>query len=33
MKALASPKVQAILDGASPRRVIARPPALVNVVA
>ena len=30
--ALASAKVQAILDGADPRRVIARPPALVNVV-
>ena len=30
--ALALPKVQAILDGAAPRRVIARPPNLVNVV-
>ncbi len=30
--ALASPKVQAILDGAEPRRVIVRPPTLVNVV-
>ena len=31
--ALASPKVQASLDGAEPRKVIARPPKLVNVVA
>jgi leucyl-tRNA synthetase len=31
--ALASPKVQAMLNGAAPRRVIARPPNLVNVVA
>ena len=30
--ALASPKVQAALDGASPRKVIARPPRLVNLV-
>jgi leucyl-tRNA synthetase len=30
--ALALPRVQAILDGAAPRRVISRPPNLVNVV-
>jgi leucyl-tRNA synthetase len=30
--AMALPKVQAILDGAAPRRVIVRPPNLVNVV-
>ncbi|MGI8808969.1 MAG: leucine--tRNA ligase [Acidimicrobiales bacterium] len=30
--ALASPKVQAALDGAEPRKVIARPPRLVNIV-
>ncbi|HJV08844.1 MAG TPA: class I tRNA ligase family protein, partial [Acidimicrobiales bacterium] len=30
--ALASPKVQAALDGAEPRKVIARPPKLVNIV-
>jgi leucyl-tRNA synthetase len=31
--ALASPKVQAVLGGAPPRKVIARPPRLVNLVA
>jgi leucyl-tRNA synthetase len=31
--ALASPKVQQALAGAEPRRVIARPPNLVNIVA
>jgi leucyl-tRNA synthetase len=30
--ALASPKVQEVLDGGEPRRVVARPPRLVNVV-
>ncbi len=30
--ALASPKVQTALDGAEPRKVIARPPRLVNIV-
>ena len=30
--ALASPKVQAALDGGAPRKVIARPPRLVNIV-
>ena len=30
--ALASERVQAYLDGGEPRRVIARPPKLVNVV-
>jgi leucyl-tRNA synthetase len=30
--ALASPKVQAVLEGAAPRKVIARPPKLVNLV-
>jgi len=30
--ALASPKVRAALDGAEPRKVIARPPKLVNLV-
>ena len=30
--ALASPKVQEVLDGATPTRVIARPPRLVNLV-
>jgi len=30
--ALASPKVQAALDGATPRKVIAPPPRLVNLV-
>jgi leucyl-tRNA synthetase len=30
--ALASPKVQAALEGAEPRKVIARPPKLVNIV-
>jgi len=30
--ALASPKVQAALDGGEPRKVIARPPKLVNIV-
>ncbi|HEX2047126.1 MAG TPA: leucine--tRNA ligase [Acidimicrobiales bacterium] len=30
--ALASPKVQAALDGATPRKVVARPPRLVNLV-
>jgi hypothetical protein len=30
--ALASPKVQAALDGTTPRKVIARPPRLVNLV-
>ena len=30
--ALASDKVVAALDGAEPRRVIARPPRLVNIV-
>ena len=30
--ALASPKVQAALEGAAPRKVIARPPRLVNIV-
>jgi leucyl-tRNA synthetase len=30
--ALASPKVQAVLEGAAPRKVIARPPKLVNIV-
>ena len=30
--ALASPKVRAALDGATPRKVIARPPKLVNIV-
>jgi leucyl-tRNA synthetase len=31
-QALASPKVQAALEGAEPRKVIARPPKLVNIV-
>ena len=30
--ALASPKVVAALDGATPKKVIARPPKLVNIV-
>jgi len=30
--ALASPKVIEVLDGAEPRRVISRPPKLVNIV-
>jgi len=31
-RALASPKVAAALNGGSPRRVVVRPPRLVNVV-
>ncbi len=30
--ALASPRVVAVLDGAEPSRIIARPPKLVNIV-
>ena len=31
-QALASDKIQALLDGAEPRKVIVRPPNLVNIV-
>jgi len=30
--ALASPRVQQLLEGAAPKKVVARPPKLVNVV-